>query len=237
MLTALRRTARDRALTAADTWERHLVVAELAGAPRTVIDVGGLPGQLAGFLPGASVVAVNIAPPADLVVEPGELPFRDRSIDVVTSLDALEHVPRDERAGFVAELVRVAGKRLVLCCPLGTPEHAAAEAEIQAWHRKLTGTDHPWLAEHLERGLPTAAELEADLRAAAGPGDRVRLSFHGDFRVTNDQFRAIVTARRRPTPGAVWRFATTRLTHQPDVTLTDAPTPYTNRVFGIVERR
>ena len=48
---------RNRALTAADTWERHLVVAQLAGEPQQVVDVGGLPGQLRSFLPGASTQA------------------------------------------------------------------------------------------------------------------------------------------------------------------------------------
>jgi hypothetical protein len=236
VLDALRRTARDRLVTAADTWERHLIVAELAGRPRTVIDVGGLPGQLRGFLPGASVVAVNVSPPADLLVEPGQLPFRDRSIDVVTSLDTLEHVPAADRPGFVAELVRVARGRLVLCCPLGTPEHVAAEHEVQGWHRELTGAEHPWLTEHIALGLPTADELRAHLEAATSNGDGIRLAYHGDFRAANEQFRAIVRARRRPTPGAVWRFAGPRLAHRPDVELAAAPGAYTNRVFAVVER-
>ena len=236
MLSALRRTVRNRALTAADTWERHLVVAELAGSPRTVLDVGGVPGQLSSFLPGASVVAVNIQPPADLLVEPGELPFRDRSIDVVCSLDALEHVPRDAREEFVSELVRVARRRVVLCCPLGTPDHVSAERDIQGWHRATTGADHPWLTEHLDLGLPTADELEGLLRAATRDGDRTRLLFHGDFRVTDEQFRLIVSARRRPASRALLRFARKRVLHQPDLTLAETPGRYTNRVFALVDR-
>ena len=228
--------ARNRALTAADTWERHLVVARLAEAPRQVVDVGGLPGQLRSFLPGASVVAANIEPPADLLVEPGALPFRDRAIEVVTSLDALEHVPPPERARFVAELVRVTRRRLVLCCPLGTPEHARAEHEVAAWYRDLTGAEHPWLREHLANGLPTKAELEGWLAAACGPGDSWALRYHGDFRATNEQFKRIVTARRRPTPAVVWGFAWRRLTHRPDTALQDRPGPYTNRVFCVVDR-
>lgn len=236
MLSALRRTVRNRALTAADTWERHLLVAELAGAPKTVIDVGGMPGQLSSFLPDASVVAANITPPADLLVEPGELPFKDASIDVVCSLDALEHVPREDRQGFVSELVRVARRRVVLCCPLGTPEHVAAERDIQAWHRAATGADHPWLTEHLQLGLPTAEEVRGLLDAAVRDGDRVRLLYHGDFRVTDQQFRLIVAARRRLASRALLRFARRRLLHRPDLRLSETPGRYTNRVFALVDR-
>ena len=228
--------ARDRMLTAADTWERHLVVAELAGAPRQVLDVGGLPGQLRSFLPGAAVVAANIAPPADLLVSEDGLPLKDRSIEVVTSLDALEHVPPAARARFVAELVRVASRRVILCCPLGTPEHVAAEREVATWYQERTGGEHPWLAEHLANGLPRADELERWFAAAAAPGDRVRLCYHGDFRVTNEQFEQIVAARHKPRPGSVLTFAAARVRHHPDTRLADAPTAYTNRIFAVCDR-
>jgi hypothetical protein len=227
---------RNHALTAADTWERHLVVAELAGSPRQVLDVGGLPGQLGSFLPGAAVVAANIEPPADLLLDGDGLPFRDRAIEVVTSLDALEHVRPAEREGFIAELVRVTARRLILCCPLGTPEHVAAEREVREWFRGQTGEDHPWLAEHAENGLPTRAELDAWLAMATEPGDAVRLAFHGDFRVTDAQFEEIVLARHRPTPARVLRFARHRLAHSPDTRLEDEPAPHTNRVFAVVDR-
>lgn len=55
----------DRALSAPDTWERHLIVASLLDSPRTLVDVGGLPGQLASFLPRTKVLAVNVDEPAD----------------------------------------------------------------------------------------------------------------------------------------------------------------------------
>ncbi|WCB96582.1 hypothetical protein DSM104299_05346 [Baekduia alba] len=227
---------RDRLLTAADTWERHLIVADLAGDTRQVVDVGGLPGQLRSFLPGASVLAANVAQPADLLVEPDGLPFRDRTIATVTSLDALEHVPPAARPGFVAELVRIASGRVILCCPFGTPEHAASEVEVQQWYADVTGEGHPWLVEHLLYGLPTQPEIEALFAAAVDPADTVSLRYHGDFRTTNAQFREIVTARRRPTPGALTRFAGHRARHRPDTQLHDAPSPWTNRVFVVVDR-
>ena len=151
--------ARDRLLTAADTWERHLIVADLLGDARQVVDVGGLPGQLRAFLPGASVLAANVSPPADLIVPEDRLPFETGSIEAVTSLDALEHVPRELRAGFVAELVRVAARRVVLCCPLGSDQHVAAEREVELWYEELVGEG--WLVGRKARAQCDRRRLQA----------------------------------------------------------------------------
>jgi hypothetical protein len=224
--------ARDRYFTPTDTLERHLIVARLLGSPRTVVDVGGDRGRLAGALPGVAVTAVNVQQPADLIVDPGPLPFRDRAIRAVTSLDTLEHIPPADRASFVAELVRVCDERLVLCCPLGGPEHAAGEREMQAWHVAATGAPHPWLQEHLDNGLPELADLKRMFAEAVAPGDRVTLRFHGDFRGTNEQFKAFAAAD----PRSRARHALVRLRYEPDLALREQPDPWVNRVFVLVER-
>lgn len=167
-----------RLLLAADTWERHVVAAALlglAGGGRpAVLDVGGTPGTLARFLPRGCVVTVaNVRPPADVVWDGGPLPFADGAFTAATSLDVLEHLPSAARAGHLAELVRVARGAVVLCCPAGTPEHVASERVLHARR------PHPFLAEHLQHGLPTAEELLA--LAAALPGSWQLLA-HGDLR-------------------------------------------------------
>ena len=183
----IRAQLENRLLIAPDTWERHLIVAQLVGSPPDLIDVGGLPKQLRSFLPNTDVSAVNVMPPADIIVTPGPLPFADQAYAAVTSLDALEHVIPTARLAFAAELVRVARDRAVVCCPLGSAEHAEAEQELQAWYRALTGADHPWLAEHIENGLPTLDELHELFDSVPG---RVTFLFHGDFREVGRQFQA-----------------------------------------------
>ncbi len=220
----------DRVLSAPDTWERHLIVANLVGAPADLVDVGGLPGQLASFLPHTRVLAVNVDEPADMIVPMDQLPFADGAFEAATSLDVLEHVPADDRARFVRELLRVTRRRAVLCCPLGSPEHRAAEEEIQAWYRSVAGDGHPWLTDHLSKGLPTLEELQEAFAEHGGP---VRFLFHGDFRDVNEQFRRLVLARHRQRPADLARYARFRLSYRPRTELTDVPSAFSNRVFVV----
>jgi hypothetical protein len=229
----LRRLADDRVLGSPDTIERHLIVADLVGHPARVLDLGGVPGQLNGHLPRSEVVAANVREPADVLLADDRLPFPGGAFTVTTSLDVLEHVPPDKRAGFVSEMLRVTERRSVLCCPLGSPEHDALEAEVDAWYRGVTGDGHPWLREHLEHGLPTLESIRSLYEQA---GARVQFRFHGDARETARQFRTLVLARARHRPSDLARFAAFRLPYRPRTTLQDAPTPWTNRVFAIVDR-
>jgi SAM-dependent methyltransferase len=226
----LRALLADRVLSAPDTWERHLIVADLVGAPVDLVDVGGLPGQIASFLPDTRVLAVNVDDPADLIVPTDALPFTDGAFEAATSLDVLEHVPADERSRFVREMLRVTRRRSVLCCPLGSPEHREAEEEIQAWYRSIAGDGHPWLTDHLSKGLPTLDELRS---AYSGHPGSVRFLFHGDFREVNDHFRRIVLARHRHRPADVLGYARFRIGYRPHIELTEAPGPYSNRVFVV----
>jgi SAM-dependent methyltransferase len=232
LLTRLRGALDDHALTAADTWERHVIVADLVGRPRDLVDVGGLRGQLARFLPDTRVVAANVTEPADVVVPFDHLPFEDEAFEAATSLDVLEHIAPNDRRRFVAEFLRVTRGRGVLCCPLGTPAHAAAEADIHAWFRSIVGTDHPWLVEHESNGLPTLDELSEAFADHDGP---VHFRFHGDFRVVNAQFRHIVLARHRRSVRDLAAYARFRLPYRPDTQLREEPGLYANRVFVLAD--
>jgi hypothetical protein len=226
----LRALLADRVLSAPDTWERHLIVADLVGAPADLVDVGGLPGQLASFLPNTRVLAVNVDEPADMIVPVDALPFTDGAFEAGTSIDVLEHVPPDHRQRFVRELLRVTRGRAVLCCPLGSPEHREAEERIQAWYRSVAGDGHPWLTDHLSKGLPTLEDLREAYVGHPGP---VRFLFHGDFRDVNDQFRRLVLARHRHQPADIAGYARFRLSYRPQTKLTEVPSPFSNRVFVV----
>ncbi len=214
---------------APDTDERHALAARLAGRPETVLDVGGVKGQLAALLPQSRVTTVNVDEPADVVFDGATLPFPDRSFELVTSLDVLEHLQREERAAHLRELARVAASHIVLCCPLGTQAHALAEAELAAWHAAIVGRRHRFLDEHVVNGLPTEAELR-DLVAPIGDFS-FQFRYHGDFRRIQEVFRLGVVAKARRRPRALAAYARRRLTNRPDLVLDDAAGPFTNRVF------
>lgn len=222
-----------RWLLPADTWERHYFVARFVAGAKTVLDVGGIAGQLGSFMPEAEVTTLNVGDErADAHFDGLRIPYPDNAFDVAVSLDVLEHVPRENRALHVGELARVAAKRIVLCCPLGTPEHVDAERELAGWYRETTGEPHRFLEEHIERGLPTESEIEA---LASAAGLEATLSFHGDFRRANHLFRLSTRLRQRPTPASLVAYARARLDPRRDRRLDSRSGPWSNRVFLVAE--
>jgi hypothetical protein len=220
-------------LLPADTWERHYLVAGFLAGAKTVLDVGGIAEQLGSFMPGAEVTALNVGDErADVHFDGLRIPYPDDAFDAVVSLDVLEHVERGNRPLHVAELARVAARRIVLCCPLGTPEHVEAERELAGWYRETTGGPHRFLEEHIERGLPTEAEIEELARAA---GLEATLRFHGDFRRANELFRLSTKLRRRPTPASASAYALARFDPRRDRSLDARSGPWSNRVFLVAE--
>lgn len=224
-----------RLLLPADTWERHHFVAGFAAGAKTVLDVGGIAEQLGAFMPAAEVTALNVGDErADEHFDGLRIPYPDDAFDAVVSLDVLEHIDRESRALHFSELVRVAARRIVLCCPLGTPEHVEAERELAAWYCETAGAPHRFLEEHLERGLPTESEIR---ELASGAGLDATLRFHGDFRRANHLFRLSTLLRQRPTPRSVSAYAVARLDLRRDRRLDPASGPRSNRVFVVADSR
>jgi hypothetical protein len=215
-----------------DKWERLSTVASLVGPAGTVLDVGGRGQELAGLLPASDVTTVNLEEPADVVVRPGPLPFYDSSVDVVTSTDVLEHVPPEDRAPHLAELVRVARRRVVVCFPCGSPEKDAAE---QAMARQLTdyGTGFDFLDEHLEHGLPRPSGVR-EILAAADPAARVTVWLQNGIEERDAVLLDALRARYRRDPRALLRFARAWV-RRPQPELTEQQDPTSNRAYVVVD--
>lgn len=230
MSTRLRRLA-----MAPDTAHRHREVARLCAGARSVLDVGGVRGQLAAFLGDAEIVTLNLEDEGDEQFAGDTIPRPDGSFDMVVSLDVLEHIPAPERERHFRECLRVARERVVVCCPLGTPEHIEAERELHAWIQEVYGREDHFLAEHLERGLPTLDELRG-IADAMREEATARFAFQGDFRIAAEGFRSGAALQDKKTAGAVLRYGKARLRAQVPERLEDQPKPHTNRVFLILDR-
>lgn len=124
-----------------NTWP---LVRQLAGRAPRRLEVG--PG-LRPRLPLAGTHYVDISPPALAELEKrgglarsapvNELPFPDRSFDLICALDIIEHVEDD--AGAVAELARVAaaGATVLLSVPLH-PEYWSPFDDLVGHHRRYS---------------------------------------------------------------------------------------------------
>lgn len=218
---------------APDTFERHRLIAELSASPESVLDVGGIRGELRTFLADATITTVNMAgEDADAHFDGDRLPFEDGSFEVAVSLDVLEHIPAEGRPLHFSELTRVARRKVILCCPLGTPEHIAAERELAEWYREITGEDHRFLTEHLETGLPSEIELR---EFASRTGLPWKIRFHGDVRRANLAFQHSTRLRHDPSPRHAFQYARVRLDPRRSLTLDTEAAPWSNRAFVEIE--
>ena len=215
---------------APDTRSRHRRIAELAGPTATLLDVGGTGGELGLFMPGTRIVTANIEPGADIVYDGKALPFADNEFEVAVSVDVLEHVPKSLRSEHLTELARVARDKVIVCCPLGGEAHDAAERELAEWYEQTTRSRHRYLDEHVQRGLPSEAEL-TDL--ARGVPFGTDLFYEGNFVDANQAFRLTTELKQRPTPGRLARYLALILRPDPEAVLERAPTPLTNRAYLI----
>ena len=127
-----------------------------------VLDVGGREWVFSAFLPRYRVTVADLETTG---LDGRALPFPPRSFDIVTAHHLLEHVPDGDRLDLLAELVRVAKRRVYLTGPFSESPFAA---EIYRLLSQLA-PENPYLQEHLRLGLPSLARVEAWLDARGLP--------------------------------------------------------------------
>jgi 2-polyprenyl-3-methyl-5-hydroxy-6-metoxy-1,4-benzoquinol methylase len=174
-------------------WERYSSVWEeikKLGCPDkhclTILDVGGADGALGAFLPLSKyqLVVIDIdtqelrkIKSSSVIKVAGSglcLPFRDDFFDIVTSVDALEHIPRQKREDFCRELKRVTKGKVILSCPVdsfeGVFQGTACDVRLSNWYRqrgkhRIEMKSATWLRslhrrdEHFQFGLPRVEEF------------------------------------------------------------------------------
>lgn len=160
-----------------DQYQRYRVTADLAtglgiktGA--RVLEVGGGPGPLEAFFPDHETFVADIEGSHAgrfLIADGTALPFGSESMDVVVTLDSLEHVSAARRASFLSEIRRVAGDLVLLCAPFDSSDVRAAEEAVREFVSVRFGEGLEtmrWLGEHLDHGLPDLAATAGDFSDA-----------------------------------------------------------------------
>lgn len=158
-----------------DQYQRYRLLAEVTEILRPgqqtlrILEVGGYPPRLSGFLPQDEVV-VSDQPagdfPAYLQADGTRLPFRDGAFHLVASLDTLEHIPREKRGVFLEELCRTAKDYLVVAAPFQCRAAREAERIIFEFIRVHAGYEHAFFKEHLEQEAPDQLEVEKQFLVA-----------------------------------------------------------------------
>ena len=86
------------------------------------------------------------------------LPFKDATFDFVISVDMLEHLPGNERAQAISEMVRVSKLFVIIGVPCDS-EAEAYEKRFNNFYKGKFGQDQKWLKEHAKSGLPKTDEI------------------------------------------------------------------------------
>jgi SAM-dependent methyltransferase len=91
------------------------------------------------------------------------LPFEDNAFDMVISLDTLEHIPKDKRQKFLAEIKRIAKKTILLHFAANDPPKQFLARDVdqkfQEWHIKKFHKPDKWTDEHLTIDPPVIQEI------------------------------------------------------------------------------
>ncbi|MEK6862036.1 MAG: class I SAM-dependent methyltransferase [Nanoarchaeota archaeon] len=141
-----------------DRFMRLSIVAEhvnkLKLAKNTVVlDVGGFDGAFALFVPELKVWVID---PQTTNGNGLNIPFPNKYFEVVACIDALEHLPQNDRQKLLRELVRVTKSRLFI----NFPEARSMNAQKSV----LSVITNKFIREHVDYQLPTQEETISFLK-------------------------------------------------------------------------
>jgi len=140
---------------------------EFAGAG-AILEVGSGSQGISAFL-FDKVVGVDVAfaeaPAKGLIAVRASalhLPLRDRSFERVICSDMMEHLPVEQRAAAIQELLKVTKGYLFIACPCDEAARRSDE-RLMKLYRWLGIRPPEWLEDHLQKRIPDSQEIEGPL--------------------------------------------------------------------------
>ena len=151
-----------------DQYQRYKMVEELVNLLRgrenmTMLDVGGRPGLLGKFLPKDKIFNLDVEKgnAKNFIVGNGcRLPFKDKSFDIVISVDVLEHVPFKNKLKFLEEVLRVSRRFNIIGAPYHDNQVLLAEKILYDFIYSKYGIKYKLLEEHFNNKLPILEATE-----------------------------------------------------------------------------
>jgi GT2 family glycosyltransferase len=150
-----------------DMFQRYMLTKEIFDCVRArvnnrILDAGGHPGVIWDFFPKDECVIVDlkVSERSNFVQADCKfLPFRDSSFDLVTNLDVLEHVPKQQRPVILKEFLRVSSRYVIFGGPFDSKDVRIAECRVRRYLRTELKREDEALLEHFEHGLLDAKVL------------------------------------------------------------------------------